>query len=178
MTRKKFQAESEISKLCVWEAQNGTDKWWMWHPEGKGRDLQEPLEGFEWVRKKGPIFLRKVFSGHSDIVVVEGLFRSLRELFFWVESINFVFFLWLLPIWEEKFWSPRYLKLFPTFQLSNCKLWFRFEAVHGKSLEQIVQNPLQVPESYHKTTPQKILYTVVFYIRLHLAWKFIAIKNT
>lgn len=35
---------------------------------------------------------KKVVSGHSDIVIVEGIFLSLQELFFWVESINFVFF--------------------------------------------------------------------------------------
>ena len=62
---------------------------------------------------------KEVFSGHSDIVVVEGIFLSLRE-FFW-ESINFVFFFCEKPIREKSSGAldiSSVFSNFPTFQAS------------------------------------------------------------
>lgn len=101
----------------------------------------------------------EVFSRHSDIVVVEGIFLSLQEFFFLVGRAS-------TSLWEK---SSGALDIPNYFQLSNFKLWFQLETVHGNTLEKILQNPLQVPESYHKKTPQKIYIYNGFLFRVHLA---------
>lgn len=91
-------ANCAFGKLRTWQKIDGTP-WRVGISKSLWRVLNE-------LEKKVQF---EVFSRHSDIVVVEGIFLSLQEFFFGWESINFVV--------GEKFWSPRYPKLFPTFQL-------------------------------------------------------------